>query len=930
MARALALTVVGLASALMTQPVEAATAYGLTPASQIVVFDTGTPATIATTLTVSGLQAGEFLVAIDIRPSTGQLYAMANTGRLFIINTSTGAAQPVGTGTVPVSANFGMDFDPVTDLIRVVSADQNLRVNPDTGAVAGTDAALTPAASVVAAAYTNNVAGAAATTLFGIDWTADTLVRIGGENGMPSPDGGAVTSIGALGVNTSGEAGFDIAANTGIAYASLTVGSASSLYTIDLTSGAATAVGPIGSGVVVRGLAILSRGTTLYGVTQTNQLVRFHSAAPATVLATTPITGLQAAENVLGIDRRPSTGELYLLGSTSRLYRLDPATGQATEVGTEPFTPSLSGTEFAFDFDPVADVIRVVSDTGQNLRLNPDTGAAAGTDTGINPPGSSVTAAAYTNNVDGATTTTLFGLDATGDALVRIGGVSGTPSPNDGTVTPIGPLGVDVTAMSGFDISPFDNVAFAVLNVGGTARLYTVDLASGGATEIGPVNGSIVLRGVTAFPDQHHFAEGSTGIFFDTDLLLLNPNATPAPVTVTYLAEDGSVFTSSQTLPAQSRTTVNVDTLPGLESAAFSSIVSSNLGLPLVAERTMRWDATGYGLHTEKAVPSPARTWYFAEGSQGFFHTFYLFTNPAPVANSVELEFLLENGATVTRTYTIAAQSRLTVYAGAIQELVNQSFGMVATFDIAGAAERAMYFGTSPVFSAGSASAGVVRPSTDWFLAEGATGGFFTTFVLLANPNPAPATVQVTYLREGGGQVTKTHTIPGERRLTINVALEDPSLAATAVATSVSSDIPIVVERAQYWPYDPSQWLESHNSFGVTQTASKWGLAEGRVGGENGYQTFVLLANPNATPANVTLVFLREGGTPITKTALVPANGRLTVSTGPGTLVPELTEGNFGVVVTADQPIFVERALYGNANGVFWAAGSNATGTALP
>ena len=137
---------------------------------------------------------------------------------------------------------------------------------------------------------------------------------------------------------------------------------------------------------------------------------------------------------------------------------------------------------------------------------------------------------------------------------------------------------------------------------------------------------------------------------------------------------------------------------------------------------------------------------------------------------------------------TSRAQSRLTVYAGAIPELVNQSFGAQVTFTFAGAAERAMYFGT-PTFSGGHESAGVTRPSTSWFLAEGATGSFFTTFVLLSNPNATPAAVTLTYLREGGGTVTSVKTIPAGTRLTINIAIEDPSLAATSVATRVTSDV---------------------------------------------------------------------------------------------------------------------------------------------
>lgn len=912
---------------------DAATAYGLTTTNQLVVFDTAAPGTILATVTITGLQPGEAILAIDVRPATGQLYALGSTSRLYRLNPVTGAATQVGTpfSVGLLGASFGFDFNPTVDRIRVVSdAEQNLRLHPDTGAVAATDTALTPDGTLVAAAYSNNFAGASVTTLYGIDSTSDQLVRQGGPNGTPSPNGGVITPIGPLGVDVADNAGFDITANDGVAYAALSVGGVTSLYTINLTTGAATVVGALGGGTALRGLAVLSRGVTLFGVTTTNQLIRFHSALPGTILNTIPITGLQMGEFIVGLDARPATSQLYALGSTSRVYQIHPATGAAVEVGTGPFTPALSGAEFGFDFNPVADRIRVVSNSGQNLRLNADTGAVAATDTAISPPAVTTAGVAYSNNVDGTTVTTLYGIDAAADSLVLIGGLNGTPSPNGGVTTVVGPLGVDTTFTGGFDISPLDNVGFAALTVGGTAQLYTIDLVSGLARAIGAINVAVPVRALAAVPTSYHLAEGSTGTFFDTDLLLLNPNLVPAPATITYLAEGGSVVTSSLTLAAQSRTTVQADTVPGLASTAFSSVVSSHLGLPLVVERTMRWDPTGYGTHTEKAADGLARTWYFAEGSQGFFQTFFLLTNPSPVANSVTMRFLLEGGTTVTRTYPLGPQSRLTIFAGAIPELVNQSFGTVATFNFAGGAERAMYFGTTPLFNAGHESAGVIQPATSWFLAEGATGTFFTTFVLLANPGTTVANVTLTYLREGGGTVTKVKTLQPGSRLTVNVALEDATLAATAVATRVTSDVPIVAERAQYWPFTPPEWQEAHNSFGVTSTASKWGLAEGRVGGAEQYQTFILMANPDTVAANVTLMFMRTTGAPITKTALVPANGRLTVSTGPGTLVPELADESFGVVITSDRPIFVERALYSNAGGIFWAAGTNATATAIP
>src|SRR6185503_666706 len=112
---------------------------------------------------------------------------------------------------------------------------------------------------------------------------------------------------------------------------------------------------------------------------------------------------------------------------------------------------------------------------------------------------------------------------------------------------------------------------------------------------------------------------------------------------------------------------------------------------------------------------------------------------------------------------------------------------------------------------------------------------------------------------------------------------------------------------------------------GVTAARRKWGLAEGRVGGPETYQTYILIANPYSDVAHVTITFLRENGTPFDKTFTVDPFTRFNVDIGPGTLVPELTDERFGAIVSSDAYIVVERAMYSNANGQIWAAGTNAT-----
>jgi dipeptidyl aminopeptidase/acylaminoacyl peptidase len=238
---------------------------------------------------------------------------------------------------------------------------------------------------------------------------------------------------------------------------------------------------------------------TVFAVTTTNNLLTFSSATPGTLSATAAITGLQTGETVVGIDVRPATRQLYALGSTGRLYIVNPVTGAATLAST--VSTALSGTAFGVDFNPVPDRLRVTSDADQNLRINVDTGAAtvdtplayaAGdANAGQNP---NVVGSAYTNNVAGATTTTLYGIDSNRDVLVT------QNPPNDGTLNTVGALGVNTSDVAGFDIATGSGTAFAALNTGGgETGLYTINLTTGAATLVGQIGpaGTGMVRGLT-------------------------------------------------------------------------------------------------------------------------------------------------------------------------------------------------------------------------------------------------------------------------------------------------------------------------------------------------------------------------------------------------------------------------------------------------
>ncbi|WP_128543699.1 DUF4394 domain-containing protein [Larkinella soli] len=275
-------------------------------------------------------------------------------------------------------------------------------------------------------------------------------------------------------------------------------------------------------------------------LTDGNSLNKKSLANPATDVDVNMVTGLQDGEKLLGIDFRPATGQLYGLGSTSRIYVINPEDGKARAIGTGPFSPSLNSEAVGFDFNPAADLIRVVTAAGQNLRINPNTGMVVGNtaDPDINGGSSpAVSAVAYTNSRAGVTTTTLYDVDPASDRLFI------QNPPNNGTLVQVGPLGKDIAATAGFDISPDNAHALLAFTADGKAELGHLDLNTGKLHSIGSLGTGAVI-GLAIPTEPVAFAvSGNT-------LLVFNPmNISPVAKTITGL-QDGETIRGIDLRPA--------------------------------------------------------------------------------------------------------------------------------------------------------------------------------------------------------------------------------------------------------------------------------------------------------------------------------------------------------------------------------------------
>ena len=257
----------------------------------------------------------------------------------------------------------------------------------------------------------------------------------------------------------------------------------------------------LAAAALVAALPAASHAELLYGVTFDNQLISFDSATPNVLNSGSLISGLNGSD-LVGISFRPSTGGLYGVTTDSRVITINTTNGVSTTVGT--LGTPLNGTNFGVDFNPVADAIRITSDTKQNLRVNPTT-AATTVDGTINyvdgtttPP--QVSAVAYTNRFSPAPSTTkLYGLDAFDNTLVSF------DSPNGGTIRRVGSLGFNSSGLTALTISGLTGTAYASIQSTGVSgsSLYTVNLATGATMSsgvIGPGGAVLQLRGLTVAP----------------------------------------------------------------------------------------------------------------------------------------------------------------------------------------------------------------------------------------------------------------------------------------------------------------------------------------------------------------------------------------------------------------------------------------------
>jgi lipoprotein-anchoring transpeptidase ErfK/SrfK/diaminopimelate epimerase len=311
--------------------------------------------------------------------------------------------------------------------------------------------------------------------------------------------------------------------------------------------------------------------------------------------------------------------------------------------------------------------------------------------------------------------------------------------------------------------------------------------------------GGHVSLGVTEPSPNWYFAEGYTGGGFDEYILVLNPNAQDAVVTFDFMKPDGSVYSEDFPVGANSRATVNVDAVPGMDNTNVSVKLTS--GIPVVAERAMYFGYNGIdGGTVSTGASQPSLEWYFAEGyTGGGFNEYILVLNPNHADAQVTFDFMKPDGSVYTQVFPAAANGRTTVYVDAAPGMDSTDVSVKLTSSIPVVAERSMYFGY-PECPGGHVQAGTIDPGIIRYFAEGYTSRFFDTYLLVMNPGDGELPVVVTFCRPDGTYVKQPMMVGAHSRASLKVNLV-PNLSSSEFSIRVDTGGPAVIERAMYFSY---------------------------------------------------------------------------------------------------------------------------------
>ncbi len=381
--------------------------------------------------------------------------------------------------------------------------------------------------------------------------------------------------------------------------------------------------------------------------------------------------------------------------------------------------------------------------------------------------------------------------------------------------------------------------------------------------------------GVNQASQVWYFAEGYTGPGFEEWLCIQNPHGDLVLGTVTYMLGDGSLREQALSLPANSRTTIMVNSFIGVDQNVSAKVEAEK---PVIAERPMYFNYRGKwtGGHDVMGATAPSTDWYFAEGTtREGFEEWLCLMNPGASTAEVTVNYIFATGGSKTQNISVPAHTRQTIDVnGAVGAGQDVSIHLDAKQPIV--AERPMYFDYHG-WTGGSDTIGATKPDKTWYFAEGTTQPDFDQYVTVQNPGDSPANLIFHYMVEGQGEQGITGSVNAYSRATFNTRSQIGD--NKNVSLMLESDQDVVVERPMYFNYH-GVWTGGHDVMGANAPNTDWYFAEGttRVSG-NAFDEWLCIQNPGSSDITVNAIYMLGPGQgdPVTKSYTVPAQQRLTV-----------------------------------------------------
>jgi murein DD-endopeptidase MepM/ murein hydrolase activator NlpD len=408
----------------------------------------------------------------------------------------------------------------------------------------------------------------------------------------------------------------------------------------------------------------------------------------------------------------------------------------------------------------------------------------------------------------------------------------------------------------------------------------------------------------SAVPETYYFAEGYTGTDTDESLTLTNLSTQPATIGITYLYADAPEQVRTYQLAGQAQSVLNINQEAGANQAV-AMIVQGNQ--PFIAQRVMLTNDGSFAAATASLGTTQLSTsWYFAEANTTTnWNTLLSILNPSSQAVTINISYLPDtqsNTSPLLRPLSVTSvppQSRTTLVLN--QLFPDQRFGMAISASAPVLIERPEYL-TSGQYSGGSSVVGATTPQETWYFGAGNTQSGSSEQLLLANPNPVSATVQISYLTDNGQSVKQSVQVPAMSRSTVNVN----ATLSTPHATVITASQPIVAEQQEQLTLNGV--TGSTTTMGSSSLYSSWYIPSGNNNGQN---TQLDLANPNAQATQVQIACYTGSGLPILKSYTLATYTHLSLS-----VAQDLAANQYsGIMLYATQPIIVEQHTTVNIQG---------------